>query len=220
MGSPAMQWLDPGTARPLRGTSSAEDAGGHCRTPASRCGTNFFCYANTAGGKGRPAGSGQPSSIGSSPGFSFSTEPDIDSPNRYWNSTLAYFYTWHSRSSSANAPLSTHGTVNLDPKQNPYQRNTAMSLRPLHDRVIVKRIEQETQTSSGIVLPGNAAEKPDQGEVLAVGPGKRDTDGKRIEPDLKVGERVLFGKYAGQSVKVDGDELLVLREEDVVAVVG
>jgi len=94
-----------------------------------------------------------------------------------------------------------------------------MSLRPLHDRVIIKRLDQETKTSSGIVIPESAAEKPDQGEVIAVGPGKRDSDGKRIEPDLKVGERVLFGKYAGQQVKVDGNELLVLREEDVVAVV-
>jgi chaperonin GroES len=94
-----------------------------------------------------------------------------------------------------------------------------MSLRPLHDRVIVKRLDQETKTASGIVIPESAAEKPDQGEVLAVGPGKRDNNGKRIEPDLKVGERVLFGKYAGQQVKVDGTDLLVLREEDIVAVV-
>ncbi|WP_082709911.1 co-chaperone GroES [Burkholderia sp. TSV86] len=94
-----------------------------------------------------------------------------------------------------------------------------MSLRPLHDRVIVKRLDQETKTASGIVIPDSAAEKPDQGEIIAVGPGRRDTDGKRVEPDVKVGERVLFGKYAGQSVKVDGNELLVLREEDIVAVV-
>ena len=94
-----------------------------------------------------------------------------------------------------------------------------MSLRPLHDRVIVKRLDQETRTVSGIVIPDSAAEKPDQGEILAVGPGRRSDDGKRIEPDLKVGERVLFGKYAGQPVKVNGTELLVLREEDIVAVV-
>lgn len=94
-----------------------------------------------------------------------------------------------------------------------------MSLRPLHDRIIVKRLDQETKTASGIVIPESAAEKPDQGEVLAVGPGKRDNDGKRIDPDLKVGERVLFGKYSGQQVKVDGTDLLVLREEDIVAVV-
>ena len=94
-----------------------------------------------------------------------------------------------------------------------------MSLRPLHDRVIVKRLDQETRTASGIVIPDSAAEKPDQGEIVAVGPGRRGDDGKRIEPDLQVGERVLFGKYSGQSVKVDGNELLVLREEDIVAVV-
>ncbi|PVX81664.1 co-chaperone GroES [Paraburkholderia unamae] len=94
-----------------------------------------------------------------------------------------------------------------------------MSLRPLHDRVIVKRLDQETRTTSGIVIPDSASEKPDQGEVLAVGPGRRDNDGRRIAPDLSVGDRVLFGKYAGQTVKVDGNELLVLREEDIVAVV-
>jgi chaperonin GroES len=94
-----------------------------------------------------------------------------------------------------------------------------MSLRPLHDRVIVKRLDQETRTASGIVIPDSAAEKPDQGEVLAVGPGRRDNDGRRVTPDLNVGDRVLFGKYAGQTVKVDGNELLVLREEDIVAVV-
>lgn len=94
-----------------------------------------------------------------------------------------------------------------------------MSLRPLHDRVVVKRPDQETTTASGIVIPDSAAEKPDQGEVIAVGPGRKDTDGQRIVPDLQVGERVLFGKYAGQAVKVDGNEFLVLREEDIVAVV-
>jgi chaperonin GroES len=94
-----------------------------------------------------------------------------------------------------------------------------MSLRPLHDRVIVKRLDQETRTASGIVIPDSAAEKPDQGEVLAIGPGRRDADGHRITPDLNVGDRVLFGKYGGQTVKVDGNELLVLREEDIIAVV-
>ena len=94
-----------------------------------------------------------------------------------------------------------------------------MKLRPLADRVIVKRVESETKTASGIFIPDNAAEKPDQGEVLAVGPGKRDDSGKLNAPDVKVGDRVLFGKYAGQTVKVDGDELLVMREEDIMAVV-
>lgn len=79
-----------------------------------------------------------------------------------------------------------------------------MNLRPLHDRVIVKRLDQETKTASGIVIPDAAAEKPDQGEVLAVGPGKRDDKGAPIALDVKVGDRVLFGKYAGQTVKVDG----------------
>ncbi|MDO4706603.1 co-chaperone GroES [Allofranklinella schreckenbergeri] len=94
-----------------------------------------------------------------------------------------------------------------------------MALRPLHDRVIVKRLENETTTASGIVIPDNAAEKPDQGEVLAVGPGKRDDDGDRLAMDVKVGDRVLFGKYSGQSVKVDGQEVLVLKEEDIFAIV-
>ena len=94
-----------------------------------------------------------------------------------------------------------------------------MKLRPLHDRVIVKRLENETKTASGIVIPDNAAEKPDQGEVLAVGPGKRTDKGELIAVGVAVGDRVLFGKYSGQTVKVDGDELLVMREEDLFAVV-
>ncbi len=94
-----------------------------------------------------------------------------------------------------------------------------MKIRPLHDRVIVKRIDEEKKTASGIVIPDSAAEKPDQGEIMAVGPGKRGDDGKLIAPDVKVGDRVLFGKYAGSTVKVDGDELLVMREEDIMGVV-
>ncbi|UXC36822.1 co-chaperone GroES [Cupriavidus gilardii] len=94
-----------------------------------------------------------------------------------------------------------------------------MNLRPLHDRVIVKRLDNETKTASGIVIPDNAAEKPDQGEVLAIGPGKKDDKGTSIALDVKVGDRVLFGKYAGQTVKVDGQELLVMREEDIMAVI-
>ena len=94
-----------------------------------------------------------------------------------------------------------------------------MALRPLHDRVIVKRLDNERKTASGIVIPDSAAEKPDQGEVLAVGPGKRTEDGKVLPIDLKVGDKVLFGKYAGQSVKVDGDEVLVIREDEILAVI-
>ena len=94
-----------------------------------------------------------------------------------------------------------------------------MKIRPLHDRVIVKRLEEERKTASGIVIPDTAAEKPDQGEIVSVGPGKRDDKGNRIAMDLKAGDRVLFGKYAGQTVKVEGEELLVMREEDIMGVV-
>ena len=94
-----------------------------------------------------------------------------------------------------------------------------MALRPLHDRVIVKRLDNERTTASGIVIPESAAEKPDQGEVLAVGPGKQTEDGKVLKMDVKVGDKVLFGNYAGQTVKVDGEEVLVIREEEILAVV-
>lgn len=94
-----------------------------------------------------------------------------------------------------------------------------MKIRPLHDRVIVKRLDNERKTASGIVIPDNAAEKPDQGEIIAVGPGKRDDSGKLIAMDVKPGQRVLFGKYAGQSVKIDGEEVLVMREEDIMGVI-
>ena len=94
-----------------------------------------------------------------------------------------------------------------------------MKLRPLHDRVIIKRLEEERKTASGIVIPDTAAEKPDQGEVMAIGPGKKNDAGKLTPVDLTVGDKVLFGKYSGTTVKVDGDELLVLREEDIMAVV-
>ncbi len=94
-----------------------------------------------------------------------------------------------------------------------------MKLRPLHDRVIVKRLDVERKTSSGIVIPDNAAEKPDQGEILAVGNGKVGDDGKVRPLGVKVGDKILFGKYSGQTVKVEGEELLVMREEDIMAVV-
>ena len=94
-----------------------------------------------------------------------------------------------------------------------------MSLRPLHDRVIVERQEQETKTASGIVLPEAAVEKPDMGKVIAVGNGKILEDGKVRPLDVKVGDTILFGKYSGQTVKVDGKEVLVMREDDIMAVV-
>lgn len=94
-----------------------------------------------------------------------------------------------------------------------------MKIRPLHDRVIVKRMEEERKTASGIVIPDTATEKPDQGEVIAVGAGKKDDKGNHMAMDVKVGDRILFGKYSGQTVKVDGEELLVMREEDIMGVV-
>jgi chaperonin GroES len=94
-----------------------------------------------------------------------------------------------------------------------------MKIRPLHDRVVVKRVENETKTASGIVIPDNAAEKPDQGEIIAVGAGKKTDDGKLIAMDVKVGDKVLFGKYSGSTVKLDGVEYLVMREEDIMGVV-
>ncbi|AVG14639.1 co-chaperone GroES [Chromobacterium vaccinii] len=94
-----------------------------------------------------------------------------------------------------------------------------MAIRPLHDRVVIKRLEAEEKTASGIVLPGAAAEKPDMGQVLAVGNGKILENGERRSLELKVGDKVIFGKYSGQTVKVDGDEVLVMREEDVMGIV-
>jgi chaperonin GroES len=94
-----------------------------------------------------------------------------------------------------------------------------MKLRPLHDRIVIKRLDNERTTASGIVIPDNAAEKPDQGEVVSIGKGKILDDGNVRPIDIEVGNKVLFGKYSGQTVKVDGDELLVLREDDIMAVI-
>ncbi|MBI2318678.1 MAG: co-chaperone GroES [Betaproteobacteria bacterium] len=94
-----------------------------------------------------------------------------------------------------------------------------MKIRPLHDRVVVKRIEEERKTAGGIVIPENAAEKPDQGEVIAIGTGKILEDGKIRPLDVKVGDRVLFGKYSGSTVKMEGTEYLVMREDDIMGVV-
>jgi chaperonin GroES len=94
-----------------------------------------------------------------------------------------------------------------------------MKIRPLHDRVIVKRLEEERTSPGGIVIPDSATEKPSQGKVLAVGKGKILEDGSVRALDVKVGDKVLFGKYSGTEVKVDGDDLLVMREEDIMAVV-
>ena len=94
-----------------------------------------------------------------------------------------------------------------------------MKIRPLHDRVIVKRLEEERTSAGGIIIPDTATEKPIQGKVVAVGKGKILDDGSVRQLDLKVGDKILFGKYCGTEVKVDGEELLVMREEDVMAVI-
>lgn len=94
-----------------------------------------------------------------------------------------------------------------------------MKIRPLHDRVVVRRMEEERKTASGIIIPDNAAEKPDRGEILAVGPGKAGDNGERMPLQVKTGDKVLFGKYAGTAVKVDGEELLIMREEDLLAII-
>ena len=94
-----------------------------------------------------------------------------------------------------------------------------MKFRPLHDRVVVRRIESEAKTAGGIIIPDTAKEKPQEGEVIAVGPGGRDEAGKLIAIDLKVGDRVLFGKWSGTEVKIDGEDLLIMKESDVMGVI-
>lgn len=94
-----------------------------------------------------------------------------------------------------------------------------MKLNPIHDRVVIKRIDPDTKTSSGIIIPDNATEKPDQGVVLAVGVGRRTQDGTLVPMTLKVDDKVLFGKFSGQAVKIQGEELLVLKEEEIFAVI-
>ena len=94
-----------------------------------------------------------------------------------------------------------------------------MKFRPLHDRVVVRRVEEDMKTAGGIIIPDTAKEKPSQGEVLAVGPGGRDESGKLVPIDLKVGDIVLFGKWSGTEVKIDGGDLLIMKESDVMGVI-
>ena len=94
-----------------------------------------------------------------------------------------------------------------------------MNIRPLHDRIVVKRIEEKETTSSGIIIPDSAKEKPQEGEVIAVGHGKRNDDGELIPLDVKAGDRILFGKYSGSETTLDGIEYMIMREDDVLAVV-
>jgi chaperonin GroES len=94
-----------------------------------------------------------------------------------------------------------------------------MKFRPLHDRVVVRRLDEETKTAGGIIIPETAQEKPSQGEILAVGPGARNDDGKIVALDVKVGDRVIFGKWSGTEVKIDGQDLLIMKESDILGVV-
>jgi chaperonin GroES len=94
-----------------------------------------------------------------------------------------------------------------------------MAFRPLHDRVVVRRIEADQKTAGGIIIPDSAQEKPSEGEVIAVGDGARDEDGERIPMDVKAGDRVLFGKWSGTEVKIDGEDLLIMKESDIMGVI-
>jgi chaperonin GroES len=105
-------------------------------------------------------------------------------------------------------PISTHATAERE----------SMKFKPLHDRVVIRRLEGEEKTKAGIIIPDTAKEKPQEGEVVAVGPGGRDEAGKLIPIDLKSGDRVLFGKWSGTEVKIDGEELLIMKESDVMGV--
>ena len=94
-----------------------------------------------------------------------------------------------------------------------------MKFRPLHDRVVVRRVEEDAKTAGGIIIPDTAKEKPQQGEVIAVGPGARDEQGKVVPLDVKAGDRVLFGKWSGTEVKIDGEDLLIMKESDILGVI-
>jgi chaperonin GroES len=94
-----------------------------------------------------------------------------------------------------------------------------MKFRPLHDRVVVRRVESEERTAGGIIIPDTAKEKPQEGEIVAAGPGGRDESGKLIPLDVKVGDRIIFGKWSGTEVKIDGEDLLIMKESDVMGVV-
>ena len=94
-----------------------------------------------------------------------------------------------------------------------------MAFRPLGDRVLVKRVDEESKTKGGIIIPDTAKEKPQEGEVLAVGPGARDENGKRVELDVKAGDRILFGKWSGTEVKLEGEDLIIMKESDILGVV-
>src|SRR5437879_812868 len=93
-----------------------------------------------------------------------------------------------------------------------------MKFRPLHDRVVVKRVEEEGKTKGGIIIPDTAKEKPMEGEIVSVGPGARDESGKLVPPDVKAGDRILFGKWSGTEIKIDGEELIIMKESDIMGI--
>src|SRR5690625_4840268 len=118
---------------------------------------------------------------------------------------------WHSPDGSANSqPTSLITSVSFG--------RTTMNFRPLHDRVVVRRIDEDEKTAGGIIIPDTAKEKPQQGEVIAVGPGARDEKGEVVALDVKVGDRVIFGKWSGTEVKIDGEDLLIMKESDIMGV--
>jgi chaperonin GroES len=117
---------------------------------------------------------------------------------------------WHSHRKTANA---------REKLARPTRGNGPMKFRPLHDRVVVRRLEGEEKTKGGIIIPDTAKEKPQEGEIIAVGPGARDEAGKLVPLDVRVGDRILFGKWSGTEVKIDGEDLLIMKESDVMGVV-
>jgi chaperonin GroES len=100
------------------------------------------------------------------------------------------------------------------------QKENDMTFRPLHDRILVRRVEADEKTAGGIIIPDTAKEKPQEGEVIAVGPGARDEAGKLVPLDVKAGDRILFGKWSGTEIKLDGEDLLIMKESDVMGVIG
>ncbi len=111
------------------------------------------------------------------------------------------------------------GVSRRTPKKQLIRKVIPMKFRPLHDRVLVRRIEEDTKTAGGIIIPDTAKEKPMQGEVVAVGPGGRDESGKVVPLDVKAGDRVLFGKWSGTEVKIDNEELLIVKESDILGII-
>jgi chaperonin GroES len=121
---------------------------------------------------------------------------------------------WHSYLSSANAPIRERRGRLCRP-----QKEVLMKFRPLHDRVVIRRAEGDTKSKGGIIIPDNAKEKPQEGEVIAVGPGARDENGALVPLDVKAGDTILFGKWSGTEVKIDGEDLLIMKEADIMGVI-